>query len=572
MRVYIFVILPIWAGVHFSLAQDPKVDDITNNGNYLIARCGKNDIGGKAEQLISLLREIGEDLPTIIAEANTGTSSEYGFKSLFTSNDAVPAVTANYGKLSESESVLVAGRSQQVTFVCIEPDDPVTAITYNHMLATEPRAAAFSDFGTERIYLAPLFFAGLMRNPEPYRCPVFRRSRMAINSDDILGTTQYGIIIHELMDKYLHLNDLVHAEKYDIRECIKLPPDQQLQNAENYNFYASGVDYIPHVRAAHLRSGHTYRYVNYRSHIPEKPTILFLHGFPSSSFDWRRQFNYFASRGYGVLAPDLLGYGGTDKPADVKAYTLKRQADEIAELLDCVGVEYVLSVGHDLGSPLLSRVATYYPDLSIKHAFLDIGYAAPPLGLTAAGIDALNARILATEGYEPSGYWSFFNESGAGYILDEHQDSVWSVLYTNNDPLYWKTVYGPTGALEAFIKADKRATTGGFVTAEDEMIHNRIFAAGRGGYEPTLNHYRALYRDLNLADENAIPKSTANITKPVLLLTAAKDPIGTPARAELSTRPYAPDLMVKEIDSGHFMMLEKADEVNEALEEFFGAI
>ena len=67
----------------------------------------------------------------------------------------------------------------------------------------------------------------------------------------------------------------------------------------------------------------------------------------------------------------------------------------------------------------------------------------------------------------------------------------------------------------------------------------------------------------------AIPKAAANLTKSVLLLTAAKDPIGTPARAELSTRPYAPNLRVQEIESGHFMMLEKADEVNKALWEFF---
>ena len=95
---------------------------------------------------------------------------------------------------------------------------------------------------------------------------------------------------------------------------------------------------------------------------------------------------------------------------------------------------------------------------------------------------------------------------------------MWSVLYTNDDPVYWKTVYGPTGALEAFVEANKRAPTGGFVSSEvrffllwnvgdikviqDEAIHNRIFAAKRGGYEPCLNHYRALYRDLNLADEN----------------------------------------------------------------------
>lgn len=49
-----------------------------------------------------------------------------------------------------------------------------------------------------------------------------------------------------------------------------------------------------------------------------------------------------------MLAPDLLGYGGTDKPADVGAYTLKTQAREIVELLDCAGVGMVMSVGHDL--------------------------------------------------------------------------------------------------------------------------------------------------------------------------------------------------------------------------------
>ena len=72
------------------------------------------------------------------------------------------------------------------------------------------------------------------------------------------------------------------------------------------------------------------------------------------------------------------------------------------------------------GSPLLSRVATYYPDRSAMYAFLDIGYSAPPLRLTAAGIAALNAETLATEGYEPSGYWAWFNETGSGKVIDQH--------------------------------------------------------------------------------------------------------------------------------------------------------
>ena len=45
------------------------------------------------------------------------------------------------------------------------------------------------------------------------------------------------------------------------------------------------------------------------------------------------------------------------------------------------------------------------------------------------------------------------------------QDSFWSVLYTDNEPLYWKTVYGPTGALESFVESNKRASTAGFLSA-----------------------------------------------------------------------------------------------------------
>ena len=113
-------------------------------------------------------------------------------------------------------------------------------------------------------------------------------------------------------------------------------------------------------------------------------TVLFLHGFPSSSYDWRHQFDYFSSRGYGIIAPDLLGYGGTDKPADAKVYTLKTQASEIIDLLDCADVGTVLSVGHDLSvhpKIEIQRIAdhlryTVAPPFS--HAWLPTTRTGPP--------------------------------------------------------------------------------------------------------------------------------------------------------------------------------------------------
>lgn len=53
-------------------------------------------------------------------------------------------------------------------------------------------------------------------------------------------------------------------------------------------------------------------------------------------------------QGYGVIAPDLLGYGGTDNPSELEQFTLKRMVEDIRELLDCEDVGQVFAVGHDL--------------------------------------------------------------------------------------------------------------------------------------------------------------------------------------------------------------------------------
>lgn len=75
--------------------------------------------------------------------------------------------------------------------------------------------------------------------------------------------------------------------------------------------------------------------------------LLFLHGFPSSSYDWRHQIFHFTNKGYGVIAPDLLGYGQTSKPLAIQAYRAKYMAEDIAEILKYENIETVIGVAHD---------------------------------------------------------------------------------------------------------------------------------------------------------------------------------------------------------------------------------
>ena len=227
--------------VTICLAQDVVVDGATGGANYIVSGCGEEVPGSKATRLISLLKEIRDDLPTIHAEANTGTSSPYGFKSFFSSNMAITTVTSTFLKLSELERIPINGELKTITFVCLEPDNPETLPIYNQLIAQQPRGAGYNNFGTEIIYILPFFFKELLRSPEPYRCPIFRRSRIpAINGDDILSSSQYGILIHELIDKYLHLDHQNDHEAYDLRDCIRLSQERQVQNAANYDMFAAG--------------------------------------------------------------------------------------------------------------------------------------------------------------------------------------------------------------------------------------------------------------------------------------------------------------------------------------------
>jgi len=93
--------------------------------------------------------------------------------------------------------------------------------------------------------------------------------------------------------------------------------------------------------------GLTYSYIHTQHKYPNAQYILFLHGFPSTSYDWRHQISHFVAKGYGIIAPDLLGFGDTSKPSDLEMYKGKDMARDIIEILDSKGIKTVVGVAHD---------------------------------------------------------------------------------------------------------------------------------------------------------------------------------------------------------------------------------
>jgi len=77
---------------------------------------------------------------------------------------------------------------------------------------------------------------------------------------------------------------------------------------------------------------------------------LCLHGFPENWFSWRFQLPFLARLGYRVWAPDLRGYGGSDRPARVQDYAIERLMDDVAGLVDASRARTTVLLGHDWGA------------------------------------------------------------------------------------------------------------------------------------------------------------------------------------------------------------------------------
>jgi soluble epoxide hydrolase/lipid-phosphate phosphatase len=118
-----------------------------------------------------------------------------------------------------------------------------------------------------------------------------------------------------------------------------------------------------------------------------------------------------------VLAPDLLGYGETDKPTSVSDYRGRKMAAEINELLDHVKFNQVHGVAHDWGSFLLSRLVNYYPQRLLSCSFLAVAYRAPGQSMN---VDPINVITKQKLGYEMYGYWKFFEREDAAQVIKDH--------------------------------------------------------------------------------------------------------------------------------------------------------
>jgi pimeloyl-ACP methyl ester carboxylesterase len=92
------------------------------------------------------------------------------------------------------------------------------------------------------------------------------------------------------------------------------------------------------------------------------PLVLLCHGFPESWYSWRHQLQALAEAGFRAVAPDMRGYGQTDRPEAIDQYTLLHLVGDMVGLLDVLGAETAVIAGHDWGAPVAWHSALLRPD------------------------------------------------------------------------------------------------------------------------------------------------------------------------------------------------------------------
>lgn len=143
---------------------------------------------------------------------------------------------------------------------------------------------------------------------------------------------------------------------------------------------------------------------------PDGPPVVLLHGFPDSRRMWQPQVDALAAAGHHVLAPDLRGYGASDRPTDVDAYAMPHLVADVVGLLRVRGVTRTAVVGHDWGAVLAWAVVGAHPELVDRLAVVSVGHPAARaqaglaqqvkgLYILAFLVPGLAERLLPAGGY-----------------------------------------------------------------------------------------------------------------------------------------------------------------------------
>jgi len=320
--------------------------------------------------------------------------------------------------------------------------------------------------------------------------------------------------------------------------------------------------------------GLTHRFVEtngIRIHVAEQgdgPLVLLCHGFPELWYSWRHQLSALAAAGFHAVAPDMRGYGQTDRPEVIDQYTLLHLVGDMVGLLDALGHETAVIVGHDWGASVAWHAALLRPD----RFRAVIGLSVP---FIPRGPDYPSKSFPETD--ETVFYQSYFQSPGVAEADLEHdvRFSMRTFLYDGSgDASYSAIKADPAGHVfmvprKGGMMANRVNPTSlpPWLTEADVEVYVDQFE--RTGYRGGLNWYRNIDRNWELM----APFAGLKITVPALLIAGDRDLVLAFRGMDqvISNLPKNVPKLQKTLilpGCGHWTQQERPREVNDAMIAF----
>ncbi len=292
------------------------------------------------------------------------------------------------------------------------------------------------------------------------------------------------------------------------------------------------------------------------------PLVLLAHGWPESWYNWRHQLTFLANNGFRVVAPDMRGYGETDAPEEVEAYNIKQLSDDMAGILDALGEQQAIMVGHDWGAIVAWHAVLYHPDRFSGLIAMSVPYAGRP-----------NESLL--ESYKKRFGDNFFYmlyHNAPGGIAEKEYDA---------DPmgLISRLYLSPDSPREAPKITDKHHSAGGWIGrlgAAKELpgwlnqqdLEYIVGQFEKSGFRGGVNYYRNLHRNWELTAD-----LDPQVRIPTLFIAGEEDMViahANQAQLQSAIGRVVPDLrgVLLFPAIGHWVQQEAPDETNQAMLEF----
>jgi pimeloyl-ACP methyl ester carboxylesterase len=300
------------------------------------------------------------------------------------------------------------------------------------------------------------------------------------------------------------------------------------------------------------------------------PLVIFVHGWPELAISWRHQLPALAALGFRTIAPDMRGYGRSTVYSEPTAYAQEPIVHDMLELLDALGREKAVWVGHDWGSPVVWNLASHHPDRCQAVVSLCVPYYSIERGLDQL-LALIDRAVYPAEEY-PAGQWDYmlyYQEHFAEAIAPFDANVVQSLklLFRKGDPAgegkpsFTATarrnhsIFGMSALPDVPLDTD---------VVSEEALSSYVSALERNGFAGPSSWY---LNDGANAEYARTAQHGGYLDLPVLFLNARYDYVceNTHSRSAEPMRTYCRQLTEETIRSGHWLAQEKPAEVNAAL-------